>query len=79
MMFDNRENSDTSQQRSVEDESTLLMGLRRGLPEHSGEAEPVLVTRARGDVILTLDDGEQIVFDALELAAAVKPHLRLAA
>lgn len=79
MMFDNRENSESSQQKSVEDETTLLMGLRRGLPEHSGEAEPVLVTRARGDVILTLDDGEQIVFDALELAAAVRPRLQVAA
>jgi hypothetical protein len=79
MMFDNGEKEQVSQQRSVEDDTTLLMGLRRGLPEHSGESEPVLVTRARESVILTLDDGEQIVFDALELAAAVKPRLRLAA
>lgn len=79
MMFDNGEKEQVSQQRSVEDDTTLLMGLRRGLPEHSHESEPVLVTRARDTVILTLDDGEQIVFDALELAAAVKPRLRLAA
>lgn len=58
---------------------TLLMATRRGLPEHSGDAEPVMVDRYGSSVILTLDDGEQIVFDALELAAAVKPRLRLAA
>ena len=78
-MFDNRESSYSSQQKSAEDETTLLMATRRGLPEHSGDSEPVLVTRARELVILTLDDGEQIVFDALELSAAVKPRLRLAA
>lgn len=58
---------------------TLLMATRRGLPEHSGEAEPVMVDRYGSSIILTLDDGEQLVFDALELAAAVKPRLRLAA
>lgn len=78
-MFDNRESSYLSQQRSKEDDTTLLMATRRGLPEHTGDAEPVLVTRARGQVILTLDDGEQLVFDALELSSAVKPRLRLAA
>jgi len=38
-----------------------------------------MVDRHGDSVILTLDDGEQIVFDALELSAAVKPRLRLAA
>jgi hypothetical protein len=79
MMFDNRDKSELSQQRSVEGDSTLLMGLRRGLPEHSGDAEPVLVLRNGAEVILTLDDGEQLVLDALELAAAIKPQLRVAA
>ena len=58
---------------------TLIMGLRRGLPEHSGDSEPVLVMRNGTDVILTLDDNEQIVLDALELANAIKPQIRLAA
>jgi len=55
------------------------MAVRRGLPEHSGESEPVLVTRQGGEVVLTLDDGEELVLDALELASAVKPRLRVAA
>jgi hypothetical protein len=55
------------------------MGLRRGLPEHSGDSEPVLVLRNGTEVILTLDDGEQLVLDALELANAIKPQLRVAA
>jgi hypothetical protein len=58
---------------------TLLMATRRGLPEHSGDAEPVMVDRHGDSIILTLDDGEQLVFDALELSSAVKPRLRLAA
>lgn len=79
MMFDNREKEQVSQQRSVEANTTLLMATRRGLPEHSGDAEPVMVDRHGDSIILTLDDGEQLVFDALELSSAVKPRLRLAA
>jgi hypothetical protein len=79
MMFDNREKSELSQQRSVQEPQTLLMGLRRGLPEHSGDSEPVLVLRNGTEVILTLDDGEQLVLDALELANAIRPQVRLAA
>ena len=75
-MFDNRDQLDT---RSAQDDSALLMATRRGLPEHSGEAEPVMVDRHGDSIILTLDDGEQLVFDALELSSAVKPRLRLAA
>jgi hypothetical protein len=78
-MDDNREKSELSQQRSVEEPQTLLMGLRRGLPEHSGDSEPVLVLRNGTEVILTLDDGEQLVPDALELANAIRPQVRLAA
>ena len=73
--FDNRDGASRDDNGNV----TLLMAVRRGLPEHSGDAEPVMVDRHGSDVILTLDDGEQLVFDALELAAAVKPRLRLAA
>ena len=78
-MDDNREKSDRPQRRALEGDSTLLMGLRRGLPEHSGDSEPVLVLRNGAEVILTLDDGEQLVLDALELANAIKPQLRVAA
>lgn len=73
--FDNRDGGSLGDNGEV----TLLMATRRGLPEHSGDAEPVMVDRHGSSIILTLDDGEQIVFDALELAAAVKPRLRLAA
>ena len=58
---------------------TLLMAVRRGLPEHSGDAEPVMVDRHGSSIILTLDDGEQLVFDAVELSSAIRPRLRLAA
>jgi len=78
-MFDNREKSELSQYEALRGDQTLLMGLRRGLPEHSGESEPVLVLRNGGEVILTLDDGEQLVLDALELANAIRPQVRLAA
>lgn len=73
--FDNRDSGPTDDNR----DSTLLMATRRGLPEHSGDAEPVMVDRHGDSIILTLDDGEQLVFDALELSSAVKPRLRLAA
>ena len=75
-MFDNTDQPETS---AGQGHSSLLMATRRGLPEHSGDAEPVMVDRHGDRVILTLDDGEQIVFDALELSSAVKPRLRLAA
>lgn len=75
-MFDNRDQPD---QRAGQGQSSLLMATRRGLPEHSGDAEPVMVDRHGDSIILTLDDGEQLVFDALELSSAVKPRLRLAA
>lgn len=73
--FDNRDGDSHGDNGDV----TLLMATRRGLPEHSGDAEPVMVDRHGDSVILTLDDGEQLVFDALELSSAVKPRLRLAA
>ena len=75
-MHDNGDQLDTG---SARDESTLLMATRRGLPEHSGDAEPVMVDRHGSSIILTLDDGEQLVFDALELSSAIRPRLRLVA
>lgn len=74
-MIDNRDGASRDDNGNV----TLLMAVRRGLPEHSGDAEPVMVDRHGDSIILTLDDGEQLVFDALELSSAVKPRLRLAA
>jgi hypothetical protein len=73
--YDNRDGGSFAENGDV----TLIMGLRRGLPEHSGDSEPVLVMRNGGEVILTLDDGEQLVLDALELSNAMKPQLRVAA
>lgn len=56
---------------------TLLMCLRAGLPEHTPEAEPVLVQTGGGQVTLTLDDGEQITLDASELRAAIEEQQAL--
>lgn len=50
---------------------TPLMALRAGRPEHTPEAEPVLVdTDTPGVVRIILDDGEFLDFDAVELRAA---------
>lgn len=74
-MTDNVENRGTSQ----EWDDSLIMGLRRGLPEHSGDAEGILVSLAGAKVILTLEDGEMIELDRVELMAALQPPLRVAA
>jgi len=38
------------------------------------EAEPVVVdTATPGEVVLELDDGERLVFDAVELRGALRP------
>jgi hypothetical protein len=49
---------------------SLITALRAGRPEHTPEAEMVLVTVDGATVTLTLDDGETLAFDAAELAAA---------
>ena len=72
-MFDNVENRGTSQ----EWDDSLIMGLRRGLPEHSGDAEGILVSLAGAKVILTLEDGEMLELDRVELMAALQPPLRV--
>ena len=74
-MTDNVENRGTSQ----EWDDSLIMGLRRGLPEHSGDAEGILVSIAGAKVILTLEDGEMLELDRVELLAALQPPLRVAA
>ena len=72
-MIDNVENRGTSQ----EWDDSLIMGLRRGLPEHSGDAEGILVSIAGAKVILTLEDGEMLELDRVELMAALQPPLRV--
>ena len=74
-MTDNVENRGTSQ----EWDDSLIMGLRRGLPEHSGDAEGILVSLAGAKVILTFEDGEMLELDRVELMAALQPPLRVAA
>ena len=74
-MIDNVENRGTSQEWA----DSLIMGLRRGLPEHSGDAEGILVSLAGAKVILTLEDGEMLELDRVELMAALQPPLRVAA
>lgn len=74
-MTDNVENRGTSQ----EWDDNLIMGLRRGLPQHSGDAEGILVSLAGAKVILTLEDGEMLELDRVELMAALQPPLRAAA
>lgn len=74
-MTDNVENRGISQ----EWDDSLIMGLRRGLPEHSGDAEGILVSIAGAKVILTLEDGEMLELDRVELMAALQPPLRVAA
>lgn len=49
----------------------VLSALRAGRPEHTPEAEPVLVEVRDGTATLTLDDGETVAFDARELRAAL--------
>ncbi len=52
---------------------SLLMALRAGRPEHTPEAEPVVVdTDAEGAVVLELDTGETVEFDRAELLAALE-------
>ncbi len=64
----------------MEPRETLLMAERRARPEHTPEAEPVLVRSAGGEVLLVLDDGEALAFDAAELRSALAPaSLRSAA
>ena len=74
-MTDNVENRGTLK----EWDDSLIMGLRRGLPDHSGDAEGILVSITGANVILTLEDGEMLELDRVELMAALQPPLRVAA
>jgi hypothetical protein len=55
----------------VERMPVLVMATRAGRPEHSPEAEPVLVAQTSHEVILVLDDGDELRFDATELRKAL--------
>ena len=50
----------------------LITALRAGRPEHTPEAEPVLVSVDGHRATLTLDDGETLDFDAGELLGALR-------
>jgi hypothetical protein len=51
----------------------LIMALRAGRPEHSPEAEPVIVdTDFEGAVVIELDDGERLEFAASEIRSALE-------
>lgn len=59
---------------------TLLMVTRSGRPEHTPEAEPIVVVVEGDTCRLLLDDGEEIVCSASELhAATARPGLAQAA
>jgi hypothetical protein len=51
----------------------VITALRAGRPEHTPEAEPIVVAVDGATATLTLDDGETLAFDAVELRAALAP------
>lgn len=54
----------------------MITALRAGRPEHTPEAEPVLISVAGEAVTLTLDDGCTLTFDRMELRRATAYRLR---
>lgn len=50
---------------------SVVTALRAGRPEHTPESEAVLVALTGTTVTLTLDDGETLAFDVVELRAAL--------
>ena len=64
-----RDQQSQSQIPRVRDE--FVVALRRGRLEHSGDSEGVLIHVEANAISLTLDDGEQLVFDASEQRAAL--------
>jgi hypothetical protein len=46
------------------------MATRQGRPEHTPEAEPVLIAWTEHQLILVLDDGEELRFDRTEFEAS---------
>lgn len=55
----------------VKPRATHLVATRTDRPEHTPEAEPVVVETTADVVRLVLDGGEVIDFDAVELRAAI--------
>ena len=50
----------------------LIVALRAVRPEHEPEAEPVIIdTDSTDSIVVELDDGERLEFDARELRAAL--------
>ena len=47
------------------------MALVSRRPEHSPEAEPVLLERRGPSVVLTLDDASEVAFDLVEIQQAI--------
>lgn len=59
---------------------TFLMATRAGRPEHTPEAEPVIVAVQGESAVLVLDDGERLEFSLQELRSALEGQpVRLAA
>lgn len=54
----------------------FITALRAGRPEHTPEAEGVLVASDGSACTLTLDDGETLTFDVAELLSAVMGEAR---
>lgn len=52
--------------------TTALVATRADRPEHTPEAEPVLVETTSDGVRVVLDDGITVEFDRAELAAAIR-------
>lgn len=50
---------------------SLICALRAGRPEHTPEAEPVLIETVGDAIRLTLDDAEILEFDRVELLSAL--------
>jgi hypothetical protein len=65
---------------SYRDPGCFLTILRAGRPEHTPEAEGVLVVCDGSSVHLELDDGDVLTFDRVELlrALTVKPAAQAA-
>lgn len=66
---------------SSRDSGRFLTILRAGRPEHTPEAEGVLIVREGASVRVELDDGDVLTFDRAELLHALidEPAVREAA
>jgi len=60
-------------------EPTFLTVLRAGRPGHTPEAEGVLVALHGDEAVFTLDDGDELTFDRVELLSALEDRAEPAA